>query len=96
MLKVFVWVLVIHSYHGGVQVYDNIASQDSCERLLTRATSTSVPNSTRPISGTCTQVEKFVQIQPAPVVNVSPGETKAPPSQARAIVKEYVIVKETK
>ena len=84
-MKVLVWVLVVHSYHGGVQVYDNIASADSCERLLSRVTGSSVPNSTRPIAGACTQVEKLVFVQPAPTVNVSPAEINVPAPQVHII-----------
>lgn len=84
MTTIFVWVLVLQSWHGGVVIYDNIANQESCERMLARAKVASPFNSrSASINGTCTQVAKFVQL--APGVNVSPDEIKVPPTQVRGI-----------
>lgn len=88
MVKILVWVLVLNSWDGGMVVYDDLASQDSCERLLSRATAAKLPNRGRTLAGSCTQVEKFVPAPAAPVINVSPGEIKVPPPQVRVIIKE--------
>ncbi len=90
MVKMLVWVLVLHSWDGGMVVYDNLASQDSCERLLSRskASSSDRRQGSGTVSGTCTQVEKFVPAQVTPVVNVSPSEIKVPAPQVKVIIKE--------
>ena len=90
MMKILVWVLVLHSWDGGMVVYDNLASYDSCDRLLKRSVNPDVKyrtDGTR-VAGTCTQVEKFVPAQVAPVVNVSPAEIKVPAPQVKVIIKE--------
>lgn len=88
MVKILVWVLVLHSQHGGVVIYDNLASQDSCERLLSRAKAGLVTGYSHQLGDSCTQVEKLVPAQLAPVVDVSPAEIKVPPPQVRVIIKE--------
>ena len=90
MVKILVWVLVLHSWDGGMVVYDNLATYDSCDRLLKRsvASGNERRNQGGTINGTCTQVEKFVPAQVAPVVNVSPAEIKVQPAPVKVIIKE--------
>lgn len=91
MVKILVWVLVLHSWDGGMVVYDNLASYDSCDRLLRRsvASGNERRSQSNTINGSCTQVEKFVPAaSAAPVVNVSPAEIKVPAPQVKVIVKE--------
>ena len=90
MVKILVWVLVLHSWDGGMVVYDNLATYDSCDRLLKRSVASGYERRSQSgtVNGTCTQVEQFVPAQVAPVVNVSPAEVKVPAPQVRVIIKE--------
>jgi hypothetical protein len=89
MQTVYVWILILASWDGGVMKVENIHSWDDCERLRLRAEAVQTPNQRRMLSGTCTQVGLLVpatQLQPAPapVINVQPST---------AAVKNTVIIK---
>jgi hypothetical protein len=81
---------VLNSSSGGMVMYDNLASWDSCERLRLRASAaTNRQDGYSYVSGACTQVEKFVPAPASgPVVNVSPAEIKVPAPQVRVIIKD--------
>lgn len=88
------WVLVLHSWNGGMIMKDNIFDYDSCDRMLRRAIASgeAVRNGGgTAVSGTCTQMRVFVPKAavppPASVINVLPAPTVAP------VIKNNVIIK---
>lgn len=91
MTEILVWVAIITSWDGGVVMVPNLATQDSCERLVSRAAAVKTPADRRTLSGTCTQVAILVpKAAPAPVINVQPAATPAP------TIKNVVVVKKDK
>ena len=92
MNTILVWVLILHSWDGGMIMKDNIADYDSCDRMLKRAMASGNErrNQGGTVNGSCTQIRVLVPAAPAvqaPVINVLPAPAPAP------IIKNNVIIK---
>lgn len=88
MKTVLVWILIMHSWDGGMLKVENIASWEDCERLRQRATASADErrNGRNTILGSCTQVGLIVPVQAQPItVNVPP--------QAAPVVNNRIIVR---
>jgi len=88
---ILVWVLVLHSWDGGMLKIDNIADYDSCDRMLRRAIASAADRrdgTGRTINGTCTQMKLLVP--KAASINVLPASAPAP------TIKNFVVIKEKK
>lgn len=88
MKTILVWVLMAVSSDGGFTMYDNIATQESCDRLRSRLISAGTfGDRRRAVDATCTEVRKVVFISEPPIVNVLPASSPAPTVKNTVIVR---------
>lgn len=90
MSTVLVWILILHSWDGGMLKVENIATWEDCERMRQRVEHSGNVRRTQSyagmtVTGSCTQVGILVP-NPVPVtVNI--------PAQKTPIVNNRIIVR---
>lgn len=91
MTSVLVWILIMHSWDGGMVKVENIATWEDCERLRQRVTHSGTlrRDGDRTVLGACTQVAILVPkaTAPAPVV-VNVPQQPAPVVNNRVIIRK--------
>lgn len=69
MNTIYVWILILHSWDGGMLKVENIASWEDCERMRLRAEASAFVRRTGgAITGACTQVG--ILVPPPPTINI--------------------------
>lgn len=93
MVEVLVWVLILHSWDGGMLKIENIRSFEDCERIRLRAMASGNErrdHTNRTINGSCTQIGLLM---PKPAVSTAPAITVNVPPQPAPVVNNRVIVR---
>jgi hypothetical protein len=92
MKTVLVWILIMHSWDGGMVKVENIATWEDCERMRQRVTHSAndrrYGSAAATVTGACTQVGILVPATTAPQIVVNVPPQPAPVINNRVIVRK--------
>ena len=94
MIEILVWVLILHSWDGGMLKIENIRSFEDCERIRLRAMASGNErrdHTNRTINGSCTQIGILV----AKPVPAAPITVNVPPQPA-PVIKNVTVIRKDK